>query len=125
MPIQIASFPALSTAAQVVTIGQAQYRVGLRWSYPMQAWYLDLADGDDVPIMQGARLSPGWSPTFGLVCNVDMGGMFAVNGADGYAQAALGSQLTLWWWTQAELQALADAVAAANPPPDLLVEVVT
>jgi hypothetical protein len=48
-----------------------------------------------VPIMRGARLSPGWSPTFGLVCNTDIGGMFAVNGTDGYSQAALGSQLTL------------------------------
>ena len=125
MPIQIAAFPANTTDVQVVTLGQAQYRVGLRWNSQMRAWYMDLADGSGVPIMQGARLSPGWSPTFGLVCQTDMGGSFVVNGTDGYSKAALGSQLALWWWTEAELQAIADAVAAANPPLPLLVEIVT
>ena len=124
MPLQVAAFPAIPTSVQVVTIGQAQYRVGLRFNQRMRAWYMDLSTGANVPLVRGKRLSPGWSPTFGLVCNVDIGGMFAVNGTDGYSQAALGSQLTLQWWTQAELQALADAAALANPPPELLVEVV-
>ena len=125
MPLQLATFNAITTNVQTVTLGQAQYGVGLRYNLPMRAWYMDLSDGNGVPIMQGARLSPGWSPTFGLVCNTNMGGMFAVNGTDGYSQAALGSQLTLWWWTQAELQAVADAVAAANPPLELFVEIIT
>lgn len=125
MPIQIAAFPSIPTSVQVVTLGQVQYQVGLRYNQPMRAWYLDLYDNSGVPIATGNRLSPGWSPTFGLVCNVDMGGSFVVNGIDGYSQAALGSQLTLWWWTQAELQALADAVATADTTPPLLVEIVT
>ena len=124
MPIQIASFPALQTSVQQVTLGALRVGIGLTYNPRLNGWYMSLFAADGTALFQGRRLSPSFSPSFGLAFSIlAFNGMFSTQGIDDYTQAALGSQLTLWWWSQAELQAAADAVAAANPPPVLYVEV--
>ena len=125
MPIQIAAFPATQASVQQVTLGTVRVGIGLTFNRNTRGWYMDLFAADGRPLFQGRRLSPSFSPNFGLAFDpADFTGSFTVQGQDGYTQGALGNQLTLWWWSPAELTALAEANAAANPQPALNVEII-
>lgn len=125
MPLQIAAFPAIQSSVQQVTLGTLRVGIGMYYNQRMSSWYMSLFAADGTPLFQGRRLSPSFSPNFGLAFSITaFEGLLTTQGQDGYTQAALGSQLTLWWWSPAELQAAADAVAAATPSYPLYVEIV-
>ena len=75
----------------------------------MRSWYLSINNAANVRILTGQRLSPRASPTGGFAIEGLPDGLFTVQGKDGYGQGALGTQLTLWFWTTAELEALRPA----------------
>lgn len=125
MPIQIAAFPAIQSSVQQVTLGTVRVGIALEFNRRLRGWYVSIFAADGTPLFQRRRMSPSFSPDFGLAFNTELySGLLTVQGNDSYTQAALGSQLTLWWWSPAELQALAAAKAAATPSYPLTVQVV-
>ena len=75
----------------------------------MRSWYMSINNAANVRILTGQRLSPRASPTGGFAIEGLPDGMFTVQGRDGYGRGALGVQLTLWFWTTEELEALRPA----------------
>jgi hypothetical protein len=126
MPLQITAFPAIQSSVQSVTLGTLRVGIGLVWNRALQGWYLDVFAADGSRLIVGRRLCPSFAPNFGMAFEVtELQGLFVVDGTDGYTQGALGSQLQLRWYSPEELQAVANAVALANPEPALIVEIVS
>lgn len=109
MGVEISTFPTLPASLQTVTLEGAQYQLRLTWRHRCQAWYLDLFTLAGVPLVLGRRLSPGWSPTMGLVIEDGPGGYLYVRGRDSYAREDLGATLRLLYYTAAEVAAVAEA----------------
>jgi len=126
MPIQIAAFPTIQSSVQTVTLGTKRVGIGMVYNESTAGWYMDLFAADGSALFQGRRLSPSFSPSFGLAFESPaFDGGLTTEGQDGYTQAALGSNLLLWWYSPAELAALAATAAALDPDPTITVEVTT
>ena len=63
---------------QRVTLAGAAYTLRLVWRETIGAWYLDVRDSGELPIMLGRRLVADWVPTR-YAADV-MGGVFVVTG---------------------------------------------
>lgn len=119
MPLQISTFHALPASIQTVTLDGVQYRLRLTWRHRCRAWFMDLLALDESPLVLGRRLSAGWAPNVGMVLTGGPPGLFFVRGGDGYERADLGTNLSLMYYSQAELQ---DAAAVAVASDGLTVE---
>lgn len=106
MPVSIATFPSLPAFLQTVTISNVKIGIYLYYNSRMKSWYMDLSNSDGSTILSGQRLSPSTFATGGLALPGLPIGMFTVQGIDNYSKDALGTQLTLWWWTKDELDAI-------------------
>lgn len=96
MAVQVVIFGGTSAAKlQTVTLSGVEYRLRVRWSEPLAAWYMDLYTATGDPIQVGRRLSPGYAPLLGLN---GADGLFLVDGQDGAPMQALadGDMLLLY-----------------------------
>lgn len=106
MPVSITTFPEQPVFTQNVTLANTVVVLTLSWNSRMRSWYLSISDTANVPLLTAQRLSPKSSPTAGIAVAGLPAGDFTVQGKDGYGRGALGTQLPLWFWTDAEIQAL-------------------
>lgn len=109
MPVAIVTFPSQPVFSQVATLANTPIGIILSWNSRMRSWYLSIDNAAGERILTAQRLSPKASPTAGLAIEGLPAGQFTVQGKDGYGQGALGTQLTLWFWTNAEITALIPA----------------
>jgi len=69
--------PRLVAQRIAVTLGEQRFVLHLRWRDRTQAWYLDLHDTSDAPIVTSKRLAPNSYVTRGLVSSRrPAGGLF-------------------------------------------------
>jgi hypothetical protein len=89
-----ADFPAHS---YTIALDGTQYGVRLVYRARTASWYLDLFDELGTPIALGRRLSPGSSPTSGILGGPP--GKLVAFGPDPYEK----TDVELWYFTAAEL----------------------
>ena len=112
MPVRIKTFAGQPDLTQTVSLGGTQYRIRLHYRDRTRSWYIDVLDTAGVEIVTSRRVSPGWSTFYGLTLDAWKGGDIFAFGPEPYQQSDLGGSLQLWYYTQAELDAI---VAAATP----------
>jgi hypothetical protein len=93
MAVRQFTFAADSAAeTQTITLDGGEYRLRVRWSEPMGAWYADLYDANEQPLQVGRRLSPGYAPFLG---HRRPAGIFIVDGPEGGPLTDLRGPLSL------------------------------
>jgi len=99
-------FPAVPRHVITVDLDGDNYDVRFTWIERMGAWYFDLRrTSDDLEIVNGRRLSVGWTPIAGfpLVGAPDV--IWYVRGPDAYTRDDLGGALRLVAFSRAEIVA--------------------
>jgi len=109
-----------STPARFTTqIGDREMTIDQRWNEEDQAWYFDLYDVDETPVLKGAKITLGTfigraseHPIFirGAIMAQDTSRDGAEAGYDD-----LGVRVRVWYMTDAEL-AMARALTPPPPP---------
>ena len=98
-----------------ITLSGAQYVLSFVWKSRMRAWYVDIADVNGTPLVQGTRVTPGWAPWVQLQIPAMPPGIYIPVGPDPYAENDLGQSVLCAYST--------DAIAAAVDPLGLRVVV--
>ena len=82
-------------------------RVRFTWRERLAAWYLDIYDLDDVPIILGRRVTEQWAPLAGhaLGDELDRDVLLVVQGPSPYAREDLGDRLMVLLVPRADLPA--------------------
>ena len=89
----------IDDSEQQVELGGVNYRLRVRWIERTRAWYTSLATSEGEPIVEGRRLSPEWSPLFGLLPPIEVpNGVLVVSGAGLYERDDLGRTLHLTYY---------------------------
>lgn len=117
MPRLLPTFADLPAYSYAVDLDGVRHRLRFRWFDRLGAWYLDLYTADGEPLLEGARLSPGWGPWAGLARADLPAGQLYVRGVDPYTRDALGDAVELVYLTADDVDRL---VAAAAPSADVL-----
>lgn len=102
----ITAYPSVARTIQVVTLGDAQYRLTLTWKGRLKAWYFNLQTLAGVDIVVGRRVSPGYGPLLGLLPEGAPGGLFFVRGKDGYKRNDIGSNVAIVYYDESEIEAV-------------------
>ena len=101
--IVLPTFPDLPQSLQTLTLELVQYRVRFTWRERLQAWYLDLLELDETPIVLGQRVSPGWGPLYRLLPMASPPGLFFVSGPEPYSREMLGSEVVVLFASSDEI----------------------
>jgi len=114
MPLELSLRPATGVQRYLITIGDADFFLRIKYFKLAESVYLDIADADEQPIVSGVRCVFGFPFT---IYNRDPrlpGGTFSMvrseSRDDRCAIADVGFDVKLYHWTDEELTA--DAVAA-------------
>ena len=116
MAVRITAYPSQFTHTQTVNLDGTDYKVRLQWVARTRGWYLSLFTLDDSAIIEGQRLSAGYSPTAGYRIPDGPPGQFYVRGQDRYEREHLGTKVALIYVTAAEIAALEAAQPAEEVP---------
>jgi len=110
MPIQGFRIP-LSTSVpayiQTIELDGTRYRMQVRYRRRLRAWYLSLYTSDEVPIIEGRRLSPGSGPLFWTRRVGSPPGFLYVRGVDPYDRDDAGQSLQLVYYNSADMRGVA------------------
>ena len=115
MPVRLPIFSEVPAHTYTIALDGVQYEIRLVYRARTASWYLDLRDENGVELVLGRRLSPGSSPTGGVIVDGPPG-VIAPFGADPYDR----HELELWYFEAAELaEARVAAVAQDRLPIEL------
>jgi uncharacterized protein YigE (DUF2233 family) len=99
----IATFPGQADTVQAVTLDGTQFLLRLYWRDRLAAWYLDLSELDETPVLLGRRLSTGWAPLAGVKVENRPDGYLFVRGPAEYVRGQLGVDVHLSYYSRDEV----------------------
>lgn len=100
MPQKLPIYTDVPSHRYRIALDGVQYELRLTYRDRTASWYLDLWDEDGGALLLGRRLSPGWSPNFGVLTGGPPG-LLLVLGADPYPRG----EIELWYYTAEEVEA--------------------
>lgn len=102
MPSILPGFPDQPQHSMTVVLDDRDVIARLTWRERPAAWYLDLLEIDETPIILGRRVVAQWLPVFGFV--IDIAGQFVVLGTEGYDRDDLADSLQLVYFGEDEVR---------------------